>query len=145
MLILEMCLFQISAGRDIKAEWYPNGPDISLFPMPIADQLQAWGSDCSKCKGACGGHYLDDIDQHLKNIEDGGKDLIAPVPSVYLSSRNQEYKGQWTSQQIGEAARRSNLSVDVVKMWLQHLHECDANRLRGVESAKRTRAAKKGQ
>ena len=138
-------VFFISAGRDIKAEWYPNGPDLSLFPMPIGDQLQTWGSDCSKCKGACSGHYLDDIAQHLKIIEDGGKHLFAPIPSVFLSSRNRENKGEWTSQHISEAAQKSNLSVAVATMWIQHLQQCDANKLRGIENAKKTRAAKKGQ
>ena len=38
--------------------WFTEGPSLDVLPMPIPDPEQPCGGACSRCKGACFGHFL---------------------------------------------------------------------------------------
>ena len=44
-------------STELTRTWFPNGPPLSYFLLPIPDVDRPWGSDCSSCTGFCAGHY----------------------------------------------------------------------------------------
>lgn len=60
------------AGEDkLELKWFPNGPSLEYFPIPIPDPNRPWVVDCSKCKATCAGHFLPP-DDHLAHYRNHG-------------------------------------------------------------------------
>ena len=39
--------------------WFPGGPPLTYFPIPIADPKRPWGGGpCKQCGDKCAGHYI---------------------------------------------------------------------------------------
>ena len=119
----------------VSAQWYPNDPSLAFFPFPAIDLERPWGSsDCKSCPGKiCTGHYVTDITK-LNDMYSNGKAVRAIPPSKVI----QEYIQKSTGN-ITELAGQCCLSVEEVKIWIQHLKTIAENRRRGAEKAKQTR------
>jgi hypothetical protein len=129
--------------------WFPNGPPLSYFPLPIPDVDRPWGGDCTSCSGFCAGHYKKPEDA-WKSYQEKDKTIcqIKP-PSVTLLERFDESvkKGfdlLGDENRINELAKQVLLTSNEVKMWLKHLKAIKLRRKEGAKKAAATRAAKKG-
>ena len=57
---MDSCKHPLCVKKVDLPSWFPGGPSLEYFPLPIVDQLYPWGStDCHKCPGRiCYGHFL---------------------------------------------------------------------------------------
>ena len=124
--------------------WYEDSLTIAVLPLPVPDKSRPWGGNCTKCPGICAGHYLppQECFQHIK--ENGTKDCVAP-PSVALKKAFEDCNKN--NQDIGvntltELAKKTLLTTEEVKIWLQHLQHVKERR-KGAKKAKATKAKKK--
>lgn len=75
MFFLKCCLLAdcphplCQLPHPVQQTWYPGGPPLSYFPVPVPDPAKPWGSvDCEKCKGVCNGHFLSPEEALLSNL-----------------------------------------------------------------------------
>lgn len=128
--------------QNLDLKWFPNGPSLEYFPIPIPDPNRPWGGDCSQCQGTCTGHFLSP-DEHLEHYRKHGRDgMMFKPPSKILGEVHKELstkKIELNKEKVTELAKKTLLSTDDVQMWLEHLDEVRKNR---VEGAKKAAAAK---
>ena len=103
--------------------WYPGGYPVSYLPLPVPDSERPWGSQtCSTCKGFCAGHYSKYVDTNdpaaLKSIK---------PPSVVLKQKFSELVNKLVTE---DDARSVLLSVEDMKIWIDHLATVVQNRKR---------------
>ena len=55
---------QDNGNSDNGSTWFPGGPPLSYFPIPIADPKRPWGGPCEQCGDKCPGHYLRPEEHH---------------------------------------------------------------------------------
>ena len=120
--------------------WYPGGPTLKYFPLPIPDPACTWGStDCSKCQGKiCYGHYLSPTLSLFSPVSP----MVRP-PSQILKDAFSDQKSKDFSD--SELAKTTLLPPEEVCMWLEHLKVVQDNRRRGAAKASATRRLKKSQ
>ena len=133
----------------IERTWFPGGPAISYFPLPVPDVTRAWGADCSACVGFCGGHYLEP-ENAWKCVQEKGMGVCqTKPPSVVLQSvfNSSEKKGEdllKNENALNDIAKEVLLTPNDVKMWIEHLKGIKSRRQQGARKAAATRATKKG-
>lgn len=104
-----LCQKKVSdPSASILSTWYPNGPSVSILPLPILDAQRVWGqTDCPDCVGFCHGHYLKLTDNVTEKEE-----FIATPPSIVISDffhRNRRRFGM--TEVVGDALQACNYSV----------------------------------
>ena len=67
-------LCQAEANTLPEPTWFPSGPPLTYFPLPIPDTTRPWGADCNVCTGFCAGHYLKPEDA-WKSYQEKGEHL----------------------------------------------------------------------
>lgn len=133
----------------IERTWFPGGPAISYFPLPVPDVTRPWGADCSACVGFCGGHYLEP-ENAWKCVQEKGMGVCqTKPPSVVLQSvfNSSEKKGEdllKNENALNDIAKEVLLTPNDVKMWIEHLKGIKSRRQQGARKAAATRATKKG-
>ena len=118
--------------------WFDGGPPLSFVPVPVADTNRPWGGNYSKCTEHCNGHYLQLPDNLTGSKCLPPRDIIGDAFKT-LNRPN----GVYEEDSVVELARENLLSMNDVKMWLEHLESIKQRRLCGVRKAQTTRAAKK--
>ena len=126
--------------------WFKERPPLSLFPLPVRDPDRPWGEPCEECDEACSGHYLKP-QQALERISHEGISVCDAIPpSVILK---QEYcdllkiaESQVSEKKITCLAIKTMLSVEEVRMWLDHLALVQERRKTGARKAAETRRKK---
>ena len=64
--------------------WYPGGPCIAFFPLPVADPDRPFNCiSCEECGNNCSGHYMG-YDKLLERFSKQEKLEFAQPPSVVL-------------------------------------------------------------
>ena len=128
--------------------WYKGGPLTTYFPLPVQDLSKPWGSECTKCKGRCSGHFLGPEEAYEKVQKGEGVVHLNPPSTVLQNAYNDGIKANRNLNQILEGAedlaKKTCLSLDETKMWLKHLDDVRSRRQQGAQKAAATRAAKKG-
>lgn len=121
--------------------WYPDGYPISYLPLPVADPMRPWGSqNCSTCKNFCAGHYST---KYVDTNDPAALKCLKP-PSVVLKQMFSELGGNpVTDEFVEDAARSVLLSVEDIKIWIDHLTTVVENRKRGAVKAAETRRRKR--
>ena len=126
--------------------WFPHGPKLKYFPVPIPDPKRPWGGTCKQCTGICAGHYLRP-EEHLDHYElHGTKGMIFKPPSVVIAEAHREAKKNKTTlsnQEIIALAKENLLKEEEVVMWLQHLSDVATRRKEGAKKAAVTRSKNK--
>lgn len=123
--------------------WFPGGPPISFFPLPIPDLSRPWGSsDCDTCSGFCSGHYLVP-DLKLHNIKQSIARASIHPPSTIIKTKLAEIGDDLTGPAVSELAKSVLLTESDVHLWLDHLRNVQKNRKIGAMKAAATRKAKK--
>ncbi|CAB4041217.1 Chromatin modification-related YNG2 [Paramuricea clavata] len=128
--------------------WFPNGPPLSYFPLPIPDVDRPWGGDCTSCSGFCAGHYKKPEDA-WKSYQEKSKTIcqIKPPLVTLLERFDESVKKGFDllgdENRINELAKQMLLTPNEVKMWLKHLKAIKLRRKEGAKKAAATRAAKK--
>ena len=122
--------------------WFENGPQVSMFPLPVKDPKRPWGAQCQECIGACSGHYLkpNDIVNVILNKDTVEFDSIPP--SVILKdefNRLNQAKIEISEHHILRLAKKTLLSVEEVRMWIEHLTLIKQRRKSGAKKAAETR------
>lgn len=121
--------------HNLDLKWFPNGPSLDYFPVPIPDPNRARGGDCSQCQGTCTGHYLSP-NEHLEHYKKRGRDDDGQAPSKILGEVHKEFytkKIKLNKGNVAEVAKKTLLSTDDVQMWLEHLDEVCKNRVEGAK------------
>ena len=136
------------AGEDkLELKWFPNGPSLEYFPIPIPDPNRPWGGDCSKCKGTCAGHFLPP-DEHLAHYRKHGREgMMVKPPSIIIADAHKMLcakKMQRNKETITDLAKQTLLPMDHVRMWLEHLDQVHENRAEGAQRAAAKRKSKSG-
>ena len=126
--------------HNLDLKWFPNGPSLDYFPVPIPDPNCPWGGDCSQCQGTCAGHYnYLSPDEHLEHYKKHGRDgMMVKPPSKILGEVHKEFytkKIKLNKENVAEPAKKTMLSTGDVQMWLQRLDEVWKNRVEGAEKA----------
>lgn len=105
---------------------------MSTMPVPVAKPISAM---CGKCGEECNGHYL-------SNPTCVAESIAAPVPSVTIA---QEFAKNETldTEKCQKIAKKVLIKMENVQHQWDHLKQVKINRAKGVEKAKKTRAAKK--
>ena len=123
--------------------WFPGGPPVDIIPFPVPDSSRPWGmKDCSSCKGVCSGHFIKP-DKTLSNVCSSTAAHLKP-PSVVIKEFI-AHNDSPNDQELSELAKSVLLSVEDVKLWVEHLQVVARNRKRGAAKAAATRRAKKQQ
>ena len=118
--------------------WFDGGPPLSFVPVPVADPNRPWGGSCSTCTEHCNGHYL----QFPDNMT--GRKCFPPRDIIDNAFKTIERPdGVFGDESVEQLARANILSLDDVKMWLEHLESVKQRRLCGARKAQTTRMAKK--
>ncbi len=122
-------------------EWFNSGPLVTQLPFPIPDPTRCYGNDqCNKCKGFCCGHFM--------KPESTLTSLLSPMrkpPSAVLKEAFdsfQTFPPSDSEATYSELSKRVMLSVEDVKMWLDHLNTIQENRKKGAIKAAETRRQK---
>lgn len=139
----ENCPHNKCQESDHKGElkWFPNGPPLDYFPLPIPDPNRPWGGQCCKCQGKCAGHFLSQIDNLTHFKKHGTKGMMPNPPSKMLSEEHKKLGANKPSEeQFIDLAKKTLLTTEHVKMWFKHLDVVQKNRAEGAKKAK----AKKG-
>lgn len=117
------CL-QSNSDSDAFDTWFPDGLELTYFPIPIIDSARPWGGPCQQCSGICTGHYLKPED-HLTHFRAKGKtDMQSKPASVVIREAQKEAQKRnhvLTEEEITGLARQTLLSVEEVTIWLDHL------------------------
>lgn len=124
--------------------WFPGGPAIDFFPLPVPDISRPWGSsDCSDCKSGCYGHFLKQ-DKCLKNISEASTVMSIPPPQA-IKEFLQPLRRPPLESEIETLCRSVLLSEQDVKYWIEHLETVSQNRKRGAvkAAAKRQKSTRK--
>ena len=115
-------------GQDQLPYWYSGGPLISHLPLPIPDPARPWdNASCNECTGTCAGHFLPPQIYLLSPIPPMRK-----PPSTVIKEKFDKLKSYPPSESVcaeiaAEIAKEVLLSVDNVRMWLDHLHNVKEN------------------
>ena len=119
--------------------WFPGGPSLSYFPLPVPDPTQPWGNaGCEKCKGVCHGHFLPPQNALMSSLLPMSK----PPSEILKDAFNQLKERSPSDDLITEVAQKTLLSKEEVILWFNHLAEVQRNRKRGAEKAAATRRSK---
>ena len=139
-----------TSEHKLELKWFPNGPSLEYFPVPIPDPKRPWGGDCSQCKGKCAGHYLQP-DDHLEHYSKHGREgMMFKPPSKILGEVHKKLcadKTQPSEEFIIDLAKKTLLTTEDVRMWLKHLDGVQKNRAEGAKKAsakKKSKSRKKG-
>lgn len=134
-------------NKGTTSSWYKGGPLTTYFPLPVQDLSKPWGSECTKCKGRCSGHFLGPEEAPEKVQQGEGVVHLNPPSTVLQKAYNDGIKANRNLNQILEGAedlaKKTCLSLDEPKMWLKHLDDVRSRRRQGAQKAAATRAAKK--
>lgn len=96
----------------------------------------------SFCKGACSGHYLK-AEDNLVNLQLLGSHAISLTPSTVISDTFKHCGGTISDDQMRELARKTLISADEVRWYVEHLENVHENRKKGARKAAETRVGKK--
>lgn len=122
-------------GRLENETWYPGGPCIAFFPLPVADPDRPFNCiSCEECGNNCSGHYMG-YDKLLERFSKQEKLEFAQPPSVVLLQTYNQLKRIPPYSVLLETAQRTLLPVEEVKMWFEHLHQIAENRKAGAKKA----------
>ena len=122
--------------------WYPGGPLLSFFPLPVPDPTRPWGaSKCITCKGTCSGHYQKPED-NLVNLQLLGNHATSLTPSTVITETSKNYGGTMSDDQTRELASKTLLSTDEVHWYVEHLENVQQNRKKGARKATETEQEK---
>ena len=129
-------------------QWSPGAPDLTYFPVPIADPLHPWAGPCEECSPMqCAGHFLKP-DQHFSHYQKHGRArMMFKLPSVVIAEKHRraaKQGKQLTSSEIKQLAKDVLLTEENVRMWLEHLEGVSERRNEGAKKAAQTRAKEKG-
>ena len=102
------------------------------MPIPVALPKE---NECQQCSSQCFGHYSSEPTV-LK------KSKVAPVPSILIKKAFEKYENLSASL-TEKLSTKALLDPEHVKFQWEHLKQVKANRAKGVEKAKKTRAMKK--
>ena len=129
------------SGQNQLPHWYSGGPLISHLSLPIPDPARPWGNaSCNECTGTHAGHLLSPQISLLSPIPPMRK-----PPSTVIKEKFDKLKSYPPSESVcAEIAKEVLLSVDNVRMCLDHLHNVKENQKRGAAKAAETRRRKKG-
>ena len=123
---------------NVELKWYPNGPPLEYFPLPIPDPNRPWGGDCSQCKGIYPGHFLSTEDNIAHYRKHGKESMMFEPPSKILGEAHKKAcknKVELNEEQITALAKETLLPLEDVQMWLEHLNEVQKNRVEGAKRA----------
>ena len=124
------CIHPRCAKGFTAKQWYTGGPTVlTHLPLPMRSK-----EECVTCKGICAGHYK-------KDIEASNSPDVEVVPSVYFAGEFAANE-KADAQRIIKMSKVCMLKAQEVKFFWEHMVKVKRNRLRGVEKAKKTRAAK---
>ena len=132
-----------SVGRD--AAWYEHGPLVSYIPVPMVDPKRPWGGKCQECTTFCTGHYMSPEEHQEFVREHGATELMYKPPSIVI--RDQFYESMRAGRSVSdneleEVARKTLLSVEELKMHVEHLRITAERRKEGAKKAALTRKSK---
>ena len=134
-------------GKEVgESSWYAHGPPLEYDSVPIPDPSRLWGGECSYCVGFCAGHYLQP-DDHKDFVKTNGTSqcMFKPPSAVIKEAFYNIVKSDQTvtDKQLEDVARRSLLSIEELKMHVEHLALTAKRRKEGAKKAASTRAKKR--
>lgn len=128
-------------------QWYQGGPELSYFPLPVADPLRPWGGHCEDCAPMpCAGHYLKPEEHFSRYKSHGATGMKFEPPSTVIATKYRKAvknQHQLSSEEIRALAKEVLLTEDEVRMWINHREDVTARRKEGVKKAVQTRAKNK--
>ena len=133
-------------AKDFDNTWFPAGPKLNYFTVPIADSKRPWGGSFEICNGNCAGHYLNPKDHYSHYQVHGTKVMMFKPRSLVISEAqiSGEREGRSLSREnIVEVAKETLLTEKEVQMWLQHISDVARRRKEGAKQAAITRRWKK--
>ena len=100
--------------------WFPSGPTLQYFSLPIPDPAYPWGN--TKCgrwqKSVCYGHFLTPQVSLLPSLPP----MVKP-PSQTLKDAFSKLNGKEPTENYVEALVQATLlPPKEVKMWFENLH-----------------------
>ena len=108
---------------------------MKVMPVPVAMPISA---TCPKCEDSpCHGHYF-------SNPTCVAESVASPVPSVTIAKEFAKNETLSTAR-CQKIAKKVLIKMENVQHQWDHLKQVKINRAKGVEKAKKTRAAKKKQ
>ena len=129
-----------------ESTWFPSGPPLRYFPLPIPDPKRPWGGLCKQCKGFCAGHYLPP-EENLKHYKlHGKKEMQMKPPSVVITEANKDANDNGRNLSEDDKlnlAKKTLLTIEDVELWLKHISDVSTRRKEGAKKAAETRRKKK--
>ena len=142
-------LCQAEANTLPEPTWFPSGPPLTYFPLPIPDTTRPWGADCNVCTGFCAGHYLKPEDA-WKSYQEKGESICQIDPpsltlqKLFTANVKKNLDLLKDENALRDIAKQVLLTPSEVTMWIEHLKAIKARRKKGAKKAAATRAAKNG-
>ena len=114
------------------------------LPLPVIDHSRPWRSNnCGSCGQSiqCTGHYV----TAKRLMKTCNNEVLSPakLPSVLLLEFHSLHGSESLDKDLTQLAKDCNLSVEEVRMHLEHLKQVATNCQRGAAKAKETRKRKK--
>ena len=114
--------------------WFPGGPPLTYFPLPIPDPLRPWGD------GSCG-HFLSPEESFLRSSE--LTPMCDPPSTIIRSALSKVNYKMESADEIESLAKKCMLSVEEVQWWINHITNVNKNKKEGAKKAAETRRKKK--
>ena len=116
------CIHPLCNSAHISINWSSGGPSVDdVLPIPVIDEMD---ETCDRRDGKCVGHYK-------RTLTHVGTDKLAPVPSVRLA-KELAADDTFSQSRIAAIAKDCLLGPQTVEVYINHLKNVHANRMKGV-------------
>ena len=129
-------LCQAEANTLPEPTWFPSGPPLTYFPLPIPDTTRPWGADCNVCTGFCAGHYLKPEDA-WKSYQEKGESICQIDPpsltlqKLFTANVKKNLDLLKDENALRDIAKQVLLTPSEVTMWIEYLKAIKPRRKNG--------------